>query len=343
MLEKLALGAGFRLAIPGTSMRSIAVLSSALLLFSSAAFAQAINLQLDVNTTTNTSFAVGPPDCLNTHVITWTASLPSTDLACTDLFIWFAPNACEEITDGGTPGEFIAADVTNNTADSNNWMTLGATAQTINFTTNQLTLADGGSVCDDPSVDNLTFDLCGAFLYTTSGQDCASTVSGVVTPVAAAPPLVTFTYDSLPPPIPILDSVVPGDTTVTATGDGTIDTNTFNPIVSMNVSYRTSGFDGGAPGPWQGGNSIAGNQGSVTISGLTDGQSYDFAIQATDTAGNTSNLSEPQSATPILTNGFFGQYLADNGHDRGGCASAAGLVPWLALWAVRRVTRRRAR
>jgi len=195
-------------------------------------------------------------------------------------------------------------------------------------------------VCNDPNVNNQVYALCAGFHWAALGQ-CTSTVNGAVQTVHPATQ-ITVTFDSQGPPAPSV-TASPGDTTVTVAADDTADTSTTNPVISMEVFFRATPVDGGSVDPWTDYGSIAANQGSLTVGGLADGQSYDFACNATDQAGNTGPMSSPVSATPILTDGFFGVYLAEGGHERGGCSSAVGLAPCLALTLLLRRHRRRAR
>jgi hypothetical protein len=337
MLEKLALKPGFRLATPRLSMRTLAVVCSALL--GSTALAQQLTLELDSQTGSET---LGRSDCTaNTqHTLIWTASLPTTDDPCTNLYIWIAPNACEDLTDGGVPGETQIQNYTNQQGNANYWPTLGATAQTINFFTNQIVLGDGGSVCNDTTINNASYAVCAGYHWAALGQ-CTSTVNGAVQTVHPATQIY-ITFDSAGPPAPSITAVA-GDTTVTVSCDDTADTSTTNPVISMDVSFRATPADGGTVDPWQGAGTISGNQGSLTVGGLADGQSYDFICSGTDQAGNTGANSTVASATPIQTNGFFGLYLSEGGHEKGGCAAAAGLAPWLAVAFLMRRRRGRAR
>jgi hypothetical protein len=316
-------------------MRTLVVCSA--LALASTAHAQQLPLDLDQSTASQT---LGPRDCANAtqHTITWTASLPTTDDPCTDLFVWFAPNSCEDLTDGGVRGETVVGDYSNTPGNSSYWPTLGASAQNITFYVRQLVLSDGGSVCNDSTINNQLYAVCAGYHWAAPGQ-CTSTVNGAVQTVHP-PTQITITFDSAGPLAPSV-SATPGDTTVTVSADDTADTSTSNPVISMEVFFRATPVDGGTVDPWTDDGPISGNQGSLTVSGLADGQSYDFAANATDQAGNTGPLSSVARATPIATDGFFGLYLAEGGHEKGGCAAATGLAPWLAIALLRR--RRRGR
>jgi len=77
---------------------------------------------------------------------------------------------------------------------------------------------------------------------------------------------------------------------------------------------------------------VSGDTVYVTIDGLTNEASYEVVAYAVDAADNASVASEPLLGTPRKTVGFFGQYRAAGGEERGGCASVpASALPLLAV------------
>jgi hypothetical protein len=65
--------------------------------------------------------------------------------------------------------------------------------------------------------------------------------------------------------------------------------------------------------------------GSLSITGLTDGQAYRFYVVAVDRAGNTSAPVDLGTTTPVATQDLWERYLAQGGKGQGGygCATAA--------------------
>jgi hypothetical protein len=308
------------------------------------ALAQALSVTLD-GTTMDQS--VGTGDCGNSHTVEWTGSIATTDEACSPLYIWLTPNNCEEVPDGGG-GEIIVGQVTDNTNDPTNWMVTGTGS--VSFTTAQLPTSLAGQTVCEPGVDvDIIYNVCATFAYAPMTTGCVNTTTTniIYQPQTPTDPDITFEFDDLPPPAPSY-GLSPGDTTVTASAndywpDGGYDTAT----TEMDLFYLAVDADAGCPANNSSGTYLQGSQSATTYAGdavatgLTDGQLYAFYMTATS-PGGVSGPSGVQCATPVLTQGFFGYYLDSGGAERGGgCATAAGLAPWLVLVASRLLRRRR--
>jgi len=64
----------------------------------------------------------------------------------------------------------------------------------------------------------------------------------------------------------------------------------------------------------------------VTINNLVNGINYIIEGFTVDGAGNISAASNPVVGTPVVTYGFYANYLDDGGQP-GGCGDAAGGAP----------------
>jgi hypothetical protein len=293
-----------------------------------ASLAQSLTLTIN-NSTTTPSASAGPGDCDETaaaYELEYTTAVPSGDSYCQDLLVWMSLGTCGNAADAG---DFQVGDVPAATLDT-------APQGDLDFSVDSTVglfrgAEDGGALCAPSAQADLTFNVCASFTY---ASDCESGTASAITDEGAQP---TFEFDSSPPAIPSF-SLTAGDTTITVTAQGDDST------TSMDIQYALTPTDGGVD-DWfpELPNAISGSEGNYTLTGLNDGQSYDVQVQAENGSGLPSGWSAIQSATPILTYGFFQTYLADGGQERGGCSGAIGLAPWLAIAAARLITSRRRR
>lgn len=102
------------------------------------------------------------------------------------------------------------------------------------------------------------------------------------------------------------------------------------------TSFRAKATLGGGIPHWSDqGSSCSG----LTISGLTNGETYSVVVYGLNDANNPSPPSSPVSGFPVPTDDFYDHYRNDGGREKGGCSTAggaAGLLSVLGLLAVRR-------
>lgn len=288
-------------------------LLAALLLLPAVGLAQA-TLTITVSgagTSANPVLAYNANNCTIPVVGTWTVTGLSNP--CTSLSIWTTAVGC---------GNNVAPDPTATPPDalviaiSSGTLTGGTTKGTFQFLFNTLpgfSTGDGGVPCG--SASDFSNSLCAAVQLPDSTGACTGTI-------VMGTPVVTLRYDNIPP-IPPAITVQPLDSQLSvrlAPGDST------DTISSYQVQYAKDA-GAGVPPTYQGtGNNIPANNPSVTISGLTNGTDYFIQALSIDEATNASPYTTPVVATPVLTLGFYGNYL-NAGGTQGGCGDAAGGGP----------------
>ncbi len=274
-----------------------------------------------VTTGTNTTPVLALNTCNTTVGAAWTGSSLTT--ACTSLQFWVTAFSC-----GTTPSTTnIPADVVVYTAQVGD-LANGLTKAAFTFSFSVLpsfsnTLPDGGSggssLCGT-AVD-FTNTLCGA--VTTKAADLSCTGS------VAQAPTVGLRYDNIPPDPPSvtvtpLDSQLSVKLGASATTPAT-DVLYFKAQLSLDI-------DGGTPVYAPIGGNISATNPIVTVSGLTNGQDYLIQGFTVDEATNVSLPSTPVVGTPVLTLGFYANYLKDGGQP-GGCGDTGGGGPSLLAFA----------
>jgi len=267
-------------------------------------------LQLQFGNATTTSFS--PSECGNSFTLTW--SLATTTTACSQLTLWLTSGTCG---DAPATGDYQvdAVDASSLTVQRTGTATF-ATSGLPGFSGP----ADGGTACGE--VTTRTWRVCGYVElpgYTGFGTACGSNNQKVRSTSS------TVTYDGLPPDAPTLGTVTSQDSALRASVTG---------IDSEAVEVRIGARVAGSPGAYTLSDRVAtaGDTVYATVTGLVNDTEYEVVAYAVDAADNTSAASAPLLATPRKTEGFFGQYRAAGGGERGGCASApAAALPLAAL------------
>jgi hypothetical protein len=249
--------------------------------------------------------------------------------ACTPLQVWLtsSTSAC-----GAAPSTTNSpADVIVYTTPAGTLTSGALTSATFNFNFTALpSFSISGNSCG--SVVDFSNQLCaGLTLNDTTGQCNGTAVTST--------PLQSIRYDNVPPAPPAL-AITPldGQLSVRLSPSDPNDT-----ILSYSVQYALAPPDGGTPNYVSGGSNIPANNPTVTISGLANGTTYLVLGYSVDEATNLSAASAPVAASPVLTLGFYANYINDGGKPAGGCGDASGggpsalaLVTVLLLGLVRR-------
>jgi hypothetical protein len=289
-------------------------LLAALLFVPAVGLAQTASLAITVSGTgTSGTLAYNASNCTTPVVGTWTVTNLSPS-PCTALSIWTTAFTCgTNVAPNNTytPPDALVTSIPSGT------LTSGTTKGTFTFPFNALpgfSSGDGGVPCG--SASDFTNTLCAAVQLLDNTGACAGiTVTGT--------PVITLRYDNIPP-IPPAVTVSPLDSQLSvrlAPGDST------DTISNYQVQYAPDAGAGVPPTyrPATSGN-IPANNPSVTISNLTNGTDYFIVALAIDEATNQSPYSTPVVATPVVTLGFYANYL-DAGGTQGGCGDAAGGGP----------------
>jgi len=259
---------------------------------SSAALAQTniMNIMVDgQNDTTHSPFALSVNDCNHIARITWT--LPNG--SCQNSAAIFVTKAGSCPT---TPG---SADVQ---------VAINADGVSGNITVSNLATfqtADAGTVtCPQPVKEQNK--VCGTYQVSSGFGGCTVTAGG----------FATIYYKGLPPDPPNIDGVTPLDTQITVNAS-----TSESDIVAIHVEVAEA--DGGT---FQERALFTPSVGSATISGLTDNVTYQVRARAEDQVPQLSAYSGIVEVTPILTQGFWGRYLAAGGAERGGCGGLGAMI-----------------
>jgi len=267
-------------------------------------------LQLSINSGTTASFS--PAGCGNSFSVSW--SYAGTTTACSPLTLWVTAGTCG---DAPATGDFQGA-------SEDAASLLVQRTGTATFSTMDLpgfkSGSDGGVACGEAVTK--TWRLCGYVEspgFTGFATACGSNNQKIRNTSS------TVSYDGLPPDAPTLESLQSQDGALRAgVGD----------VPGDAVEGRVGARLAGSAGDFRLSERVAvsGDTVYVTIDGLTNEASYEVVAYAVDAADNASVASEPLLGTPRKTVGFFGQYRAAGGEERGGCASVpASALPLLAV------------
>jgi hypothetical protein len=299
-------------------------LLAALLLLPALGFAQSLVLTVNgatstitgTGTTTTSTYAKNAASCNNNVAGNWLGTGLTT--ACTTLQVWLTTSTCG-----------IAPSTTNSPPDyvvytaQIGQLTGGLSTDTFSFALNLLPgfsiPTDGGVGTPCGSVFDFTNLLCAGVTLKDSTGACTSST------VTASP--VNMRYDNIPPDPPLV-SITPLDSKLsvrlTASGSGSA----VSDIQSFQLYYAAEPPDGGTPSYSPYGGVISVNNPNVTISNLVNGENYLVQGYSVDEATNVSGPSTPATVgTPVLTYGFYANYLNDGGQPAGGCGDAAGGAP----------------
>jgi hypothetical protein len=286
-------------------------LLAALFLVPASGFAQTLTL-----TVSGAPIAKNASGCADNVAGNWLGS--GLTAACTSLQIWVT--ASTTCADAPSPTA-SPPDVVVQTVQSGD-LANGTTTGTFSFAFNTMP----GFVSSACGTDvDFTNYLCASVTSRGGTGSC----DGTLTKASA----VALRYDNLPPPPPAV-SVTPLDSKLSvglaATGTGTDVTD----VQFFNVQFAVAPTTGGTPNWLNAGGDISASNPSVTINNLVNGTTYLVRGFSKDEAGNISDPSDPVSAEPVQTFGFWSNYIDDGGQDAGGCTAAGGASSAAALAAL---------
>lgn len=299
-------------------------LLAALLLLPSLGFGQTLVLTVNGATSTITgtgststvsTYAKNASACSNQVAGNWVGTQLTT--ACTPLIVWLTIGTC-----GSVPSTTnIPLDVTVNTWQAGT-LAGGLATDSFTFAFNGLpgfgSLTDGGTSVNCGDAADFTNYLCAAVTLKDSTGACTSTL------VSATP--VNMRYDNIPPDPPSvgvtpLDNALSVRLTAAGSGQAVTDIQSFSAAYALDV-------DGGTPSYTSRCGTISVNNPACTISNLINGVNYLVVGYSTDEAGNISGpTSPPAVGTPVISYGFYANYLDSGGQPAGGCGDAAGGAP----------------
>jgi uncharacterized protein (TIGR03382 family) len=236
-----------------------------------------------------------------------------TGTPCSSLQIWVTSAADCETAPTGT--DFLAA-----TIPQSQFVGMPMQTGNVQFTVNQMVGAgsDAGTFACGAKGFEATFLVCAAISMDLSAL--CTTKQVVQTSVATTVPTAAeIRYDTKPPGAPTLTAVDPLDTKLSLTFAVGTDTDTTNDFIFVQIKAPTdSDFHNT-------GNAVSAGLTTTTITGLTDGITYQVRLYAQDQAGNVSDPSNVMSGTPVASSGFWGAYRADGGGAQG-CSAAPGAI-----------------
>jgi hypothetical protein len=293
-------------------------LLAALLLLPSVGAAQTLALTINGAVTYGTStvpvLAFNSTACSNSIAGSWTGTGLTT--ACTSLQVWLTAFSCGTApSTTNVPADFIAS--TTQAGDLANGTT------TINFSFSAASLPgfgtgalDGGNTSCGTVVD-FTNTVCAAVTLNTATNGCTGT--------NVQAPTVSLRYDNVPPDPPSIN-IVPLDSQLSVR----LTPDSLTPVADVlyyRVQYALQPSDGGAPGGYTpvGGN-ISASAAAVTISSLVNGELYSIQGFTVDEASNVSTTPTTVTGSPVMTTGFYANYI-DDGGQTGGCGDSAGGGP----------------
>lgn len=242
-------------------------------------------------------------DCNLKLAVTWTYNY-NVGFLCTALKLWSTDGEC-----GDAPGD--------------NDVRYDDVSQLIVTSTRSGTFTV--PIADLPGFKSGTATPCGSANLTKTHKVCgvieyAQTTCGFTTqPKLQASPL-KIVYDTLPPTAPVISDATALDQS--ATVKFSADTDSAYVMAEVRAQGSTDFVSGGE---------VLASAGSIKVTGLANGTTYDIRLRARDANDNVSEPSDPVAVTPIKTIGFWGAYRYAGGTDRGGCSAAPGLLPGLLL------------
>lgn len=247
--------------------------------------------------------------------LTWTVDVDDsiTTFPSNGFFRVFASNlqpaagqangtSCEAMA-SGVSGTFVHAQLGGNIAATS------ATMGTKQSFAMQSIVSAAGLNCTDAS--NVTVYLCVQWYDSTSQPHGWATT--------------TVSLDRTTPAAPtgVRPSGGDGVLHLTCTGNGDIATYKAKATLGSDVKWSSQ----------------ASSCSDLTISGLTNSQTYSVVVYGMSSANNPSAASAPADGIPVPTDDFYDHYEKADGQEPGGCstgAGAAGLVSALGLLALRR-------
>jgi uncharacterized protein (TIGR03382 family) len=254
----------------------------------------------------------GVPDCSNLLTATWSTTLTGTP--CSSFEIWVT--SASECSTGP-----VGTDLVVGTIPQSDFVGMPMKTGTVQFTVQQMVGAgsDAGTFACGTKGFEATFLVCAAISMDLSSL--CTTKQVVQTAVGTTPPTAAeIRYDTKPPGAPKLTQVDPLDSklSVTFVVDAAT-TDTTNDFVFVQIKAPTDADFHNT------GNGISAGVSTTTITGLTNGVTYEVRVITQDQAGNNSDPSNVLPGTPVASSGFWGAYRADGGGAQG-CSAAPGTI-----------------
>ena len=286
------------------------LLISAVVLFSSAAFGQSVQVQVQIQSTTGTdTLSVGPGQCGERRTFNWRVS----GSACADLSLWLTRDTdCKESASAQSAGS------TRELSSIPQATLRQSGSGTSNFLVSELPLfssGDGGVACGASGISE-TVRLCGA---TKQSSDFLGTCSTTTVVKATAP--LKITYDTLAPGAPLIEAVNPLDRALQVQVSAPDDASEMRLVVTREGTEITSVRQGV-------------DQSRIEVKNLQNGVTYQLSAYAIDAAGNESLEAALAEGTPIKTLGFYEKYRESGGAETGGCGATGGGMAGGALLSV---------
>jgi Synergist-CTERM protein sorting domain-containing protein len=272
-----------------------------LLLLPAVSAAQTITLNFaDASTDTR---VVGPNSCDARIAVTYDAVAGIA--LCERMEIWASAGGCET-TRGDAP---LLASLSNSDFLNN----AGRVSGTLDVHVAALPIFNEVACAD--YADEAEVSICASFKVTQLYGDCLSVQS-------STEPVIVF--DALPPPRPVIESVVSMDSALRLRVPTAVDVRLF---VDLALAEDPEA-------PWVRVASTTTSGQGVTVSHLENDVRYRLRVIAEDAALNVSEPSEVVEGTPIATQGFWGDYKDKGGSEVGCSAAGSGPLSLLALLAL---------
>ena len=281
-----------------------------LLILSSPALAQSVTLGFSGGGSSLTSIPFNQGSCNGNdqYIVTWTAANLNSSNACGNLQIFVTNNqSCPNSAPNTSGADGGTADIVIGTVSIS---TLATGSGTLPAARRRDMPGLGGNCPDGQDITNA---ICAYLQYRASGStDC----SGVLTSSTN----LTLRYDAKPP-VPPGMNLLPQDSKIVVQLDPQGET-----LLRYELQYAEA--PSGDAGPaWRQAANLEATKSSESITGLTNGVAYLVRAQSIDEVENASGYTDPQSATPQASNGFWGEYKDAGGHELGGCNVSDAAVP----------------
>ena len=281
-----------------------------LLALASPALAQSVSLSFNGAGTNFTQLPFNQGSCNGNdgYVVGWTATNLGSGNACSNMQIFVtnsgscpsgAPNTSG--ADGGTQ------DIVIQTVDIS---TLAGGSGTVPNQRRRDMPGLGGNCPDGQDITNA---ICAYVQYRASGS---TSCDGVITSTTN----LTLRYDAKPP-VPPGMNLLAQDSKIVVQLDPQGET-----LLRYEIQYAEAPANDAGP-DWRQAANLDATKSSEPITGLTNGVVYLVRAQSIDVVENPSGYTDPQSATPQASNGFWGEYKDAGGHELGGCNVADAAVP----------------
>jgi len=280
-----------------------------LLALSSPALAQQVTLGFGGGGANLTSIPFNQGSCNsnNSYIVTWTSSGLSSGNACGNTQIFLTNSQSCPDTPNTTGADGGSQDLVIGTIDIN---TIATGSGTIPSQRMRDMPGLGGNCPDGQDITNA---VCASLSYRATGStSCDSNLTSSTT--------LTLHYDAKPP-VPPGMNVLAQDSKIVVQLDPQGET-----LLRYEIQYAEAPPNDGGP-DWRQATNLEATKTSESITGLTNGVVYLVRAQSIDEVENPSGYTDPQSATPQASNGFWGEYKDAGGHELGGCNVADAAVP----------------